>query len=252
MVNVGEFEVQLVEAESKTPFKEFEKDGKIYVEVEPDVEYFVAIRKTQKSEDCKKVQVFVDGKDLDYKITYKAKTISSGWSYRGIRSHENGVSTHRALKLVKPKFTANNAGNANLLMGSVELKIFRAESTGQVVRQRGSRHTFEAAPISISSSGKKKNLRSEEGSTAISKTKPSQFKKMKSKELLETITLNYCSALGLIEAGVLPKPGLWQQSAKRPAPKSEKPLPVPKKMRDVANNNKKVEVFDLCQSDEEN
>lgn len=69
---------------------------------------------------------------------------------------------------------------------------------------------------------------------------------------LYTITLNYCSTLGLIEAGVLPKPGLWQHHRmKHGAPKPEN-APKPKKMRDTANGDKEVEVFELLESDDEN
>jgi hypothetical protein len=39
--------VEMVEADSKTPFKEHRRksDGKMFAEVEPDIEYFVRIQK---------------------------------------------------------------------------------------------------------------------------------------------------------------------------------------------------------------
>jgi hypothetical protein len=43
MVQVGDFSVHLVDAETKTPFKEHVKDGKTYAEVEPDIDYFIAV-----------------------------------------------------------------------------------------------------------------------------------------------------------------------------------------------------------------
>ena len=45
MVVRSGFQVQLVDAKTMTPFKEHEKDGKIYVEAEPDAEYFIGIRR---------------------------------------------------------------------------------------------------------------------------------------------------------------------------------------------------------------
>jgi hypothetical protein len=47
MVRQGDFIVEIVEAESKTPFKEHTRksDGTVFVEVEPDIEYFVHIKK---------------------------------------------------------------------------------------------------------------------------------------------------------------------------------------------------------------
>ena len=45
MVVRSGFEVNLVDATTKIPFKEHEKDGKIYVEMEAEAEYFIAVRR---------------------------------------------------------------------------------------------------------------------------------------------------------------------------------------------------------------
>lgn len=45
MVRFDGFEVQLVEAKTKTPFKEHYHNRDVFVEVEPGQEYFIAIEK---------------------------------------------------------------------------------------------------------------------------------------------------------------------------------------------------------------
>ncbi len=45
MVVEGGFRVELVDANTKIPYKEHTKDGKTYVEGDPDAEYFVSLLK---------------------------------------------------------------------------------------------------------------------------------------------------------------------------------------------------------------
>lgn len=68
MVRQGDFEVKLVEAQSKVPFKEFSHDGKIYVEAEPGQEYFISIEKkgTEFHSGTLLTDNYVDGKSLVY------------------------------------------------------------------------------------------------------------------------------------------------------------------------------------------
>jgi hypothetical protein len=53
----------------------------------------------------------------------------------------------------------------------------------------------------------KKMFRSSQGESTITKHKPIRTT-YRTGQLMDTITLNYCSALGLIAVGVLPKPPL--------------------------------------------
>lgn len=110
MVHQGEFEATLVEAVSKTPFKEHQKDGKVYCEVEPDIEYFISIKKTTKSDyPYLYVSFMVDGKNLGYHSQYSGKSVDADPAFRGIWSHVNNVSTDKALKIVKPRITTENS-----------------------------------------------------------------------------------------------------------------------------------------------
>ena len=73
MVRKGNFEIRLIDA--KVPFKEHHHDGKIYAEVEPNVEYFIQVRSHQK----KKVLFYheVDGKELGYQSKKHMKWLMS-------------------------------------------------------------------------------------------------------------------------------------------------------------------------------
>ena len=71
MVKQGDFEIELVHADSKVPFKEHEKDGKVYVEVEPDAEYYISVKRIGRNHDGSlMVQYLVDDQDLGYHTTF--------------------------------------------------------------------------------------------------------------------------------------------------------------------------------------
>ena len=67
MVVRSGFEVQLVSADTKIPHKEHVKDGEIYVEAEPDQDYFIAVRRiTMDGPPVVLVECAVDGVPLKY------------------------------------------------------------------------------------------------------------------------------------------------------------------------------------------
>jgi hypothetical protein len=67
MVQLGDYKIELVSAESKGPFIEHTKDGKIYVEVEPDVDYFISMQQTGTGRGGVTVsEIFVDDQGLGY------------------------------------------------------------------------------------------------------------------------------------------------------------------------------------------
>lgn len=102
MVQRGDFKVGLVYADTKMAFKEHTKDGKIYVEVEPDVEYFISIQQTgTRRGGTTIVTLGVDGTELGIKH-YSSKCKDQP-SYKGIPSRENGFTTKKALKFTKPR-----------------------------------------------------------------------------------------------------------------------------------------------------
>ena len=94
MVQIGEFSVRLVDAETKISFKEHTApDGKTYAEVEPNQEYFIAVK--QRSGEKVVFEFEVDGNDLGY--------ISWSGGNKGLFTRDDsGKQSHRALQVKKP------------------------------------------------------------------------------------------------------------------------------------------------------
>ena len=217
MVIVNDFEFQLVSAEDKTPFKEHGGEGgKTYVEVEPDVEYYLSIRKVRPLLTGVVCHYKVDGKQLDYHSTFFDNNFDGADTmYNGIVSWSNGVERNRALKFVKAKFTSGDAGIGSTMagMGTVDLIVSKAIYSHEYYKTN---HTCSLATptIKMEDGGgdtMKKNVRSAEGSCVETSTYDSNesMSYYETGKHLYTITLYYCATPGLIAVGVLPKPPLW-------------------------------------------
>ena len=71
MVVYRGFSVQLVDAETKEPFKEFSKDNKHYAEVEPGAEYFIRLQRVAGgTSSIVRSSFTVDGVDLGYHLNH--------------------------------------------------------------------------------------------------------------------------------------------------------------------------------------
>lgn len=214
MVQMYDFDLRLVSAEeTKTQFKEHEKAGKVYVEVEPGAEYFISMQKIRVSTTDLYCKFSVDGKDLGYYCPLGAASVNSKPSLHGVFSRVNGVTSDKALMFVKAMFsrdaTISNGGPA---MGQVKLDVYQAVYQGQTHAISNYSSSFSAATIDPNQSAmaKKKGLRSGEGKSVITKTTSSAIQNSYAQgAFLYSITLNYCAAVGLIHVGVLPKPPLW-------------------------------------------
>ena len=74
-MKVGDFTVELVAADSKQPFREHTaEDGQVYAEVEPDMDYYIAV---QTKVGGVKMCYFVDGVYLGYRTNYTSPTIGA-------------------------------------------------------------------------------------------------------------------------------------------------------------------------------
>ena len=256
MVVVGNFSACIVNAEDKKAFKEHTgPGGKTFAEVEPGVEYFIEVEVIGGDPNSRYYFEFsVDGRSLGY---HKLMRINAGKGIAGSWSRVGGVSTHRAFKLQRPVFSHTSesvCGFNDGLMGDVKITISEATASGTYTQSDWSGKSIETATISsgISHGQTKKVLRSGEGSTTLTTTPGNStiYTKYVHGKLLETITINYCTALGLIHAGVLDKPNdIWEQARlTNPSKKSSNRHAVnvgPKctKMKDVAGGGKvKVEV----------
>ena len=246
--------MQLVYADTKLPLKEHEKDGKIYVEVEPDAEYFVAIRRIQ-CEGPEKVlsKISIDGKSLGYQGTHFG--VDREIRYHGIFSRIDGHSAQTALKFAKPQMTSGDEGYRGG-MGNAEISIYEAVFAGvkQISNFSSSFTSWEGGAASATAC-KKKFLLSTAGSTVLAKSEPksrsssgsvpAMTNTYSSGRKIDTITLNYCSAVGLMEVGVLPKPEYWAFARmKRPAPAGQTGAQG-KKIKDPVDGSKEVELFEL-------
>ncbi|GKY92177.1 hypothetical protein MPSEU_000189000 [Mayamaea pseudoterrestris] len=188
MVIRSDLKVELVDAESKKPFKEHEKDGNIYVEVEPDMDYFIAIRRWHLPNTPHQV-------------------------HRGFWSRVNGQGQDIALQFTKPRPSNPGTGYEGIT-GKVEVRLFEGIPEGilldyDFIDSVDPDPTLEGERANIS---EKKFLLSEKGYF----TSMSEFTGAKTVsdayspgKFIDSITLHYCTAVGLIEVGVLPKPQPW-------------------------------------------
>ncbi|MGK3753201.1 MAG: hypothetical protein ACI8RD_005508 [Bacillariaceae sp.] len=221
MVVLKDFEFQLVSADddANTPFKEHEKNLKTYVEVEPDAEYFLSIRKVRASSSLLYCRFYVDDKALDYHQTFKPNDIHSRKpKLCGLYSMSNGIRTYTALQFMKASFTTSisdgNIGNGSTLagMGDIKMVVSQGIPKGKKKRKDRSTSSFTASSINFEAAAAvtmKKNLRSGTGSSAVSKARDKVHMSYGRGKHLYTITLHYCATPGLIAVGILPKPPLW-------------------------------------------
>lgn len=217
MVQVGDFTVHIVDAETNIPFKEHLKDGKTFAEVEPDIDYFIAIQKTSSAHhgdhDVNVIKFFVDDKDLGFTKHY-LRTTTAELTHYGVWKRDKGVDTTTALRFVKPHIDANGDRTAsNLMMGKVDIKVFNGKSSGSYnpSEQTAVGNKLDADVVNAQALQNKKSLRTATGSAVESKQMPKGqvVRYTTGEHHLYTITLNYCTALGLIHVGVLPKPDAW-------------------------------------------
>jgi hypothetical protein len=131
MVKNGRFTVELVAADTKVAFKEHTKDGRTYVEVEPQVEYFIRVEAEIGPEV--ELRLAVDGKDLGYIETVgspeeKTSDIHGLWSYDADISR----SSEKALIFAKAKVFnwSNSDQEAPFWTGKVEVKFWNFMETG--------------------------------------------------------------------------------------------------------------------------
>ena len=229
MVAVGCFSVRLVEAQTKTPFVEHfgGPNNQYYAEVEPGSEYFIQVQVLFGETKDKEynVKYFVDGQDLGF---YTQLCENDGHHWVGLCSRENGQTTKTAIRCVSPKLNSSNNNAASTgshhplappaaMMGRVTVKFSEAIPTGRAKKKQRNydrnqvlaESTIRIPPSTTNNgSQKKKLLRSSEGTSTVTSSETGRLT-FKAGALLQEINVHYCTALGLIHAGVLEKPPLW-------------------------------------------
>lgn len=250
MVKDGKFQVQIIHADTMEPFPEHTApNGETYVEVEPESEYWIRIQTD--SEDMVRVETSVDGNPLGYYTTMKK---GDEVKERGLSKRENGKSFNYALKFAKAKVRAATSGGgapAQFWTGKIEVEFCEANFGGYSQVQDYS-STWTGGDVSyvmgISDPDKKKGVKSDQGSTfQVQKvSRGGQIANYHKGGLLKNVTLRYCSTLGLIHAGILPKPPMWDlHRLTNPAEENgEENKPQPNATL-KGEDGKQSEVFDL-------
>ena len=287
MVVAGDFSAQLVNAETKEPFQEhFGEKGEAYSEIEPDCEYFIQFQMLGDGDAKKKVcvQVAVDGTLMESRTIVNRK---SGKVHLGMLSRENGNTISKAFALRSPtvRYNDNLKKDACMPIGSVSIRISEAAYYGcqesMNYKEEGladkSKDGSLEVPYDYGIFEAKKFLRSTEGKTLLAgnnKVTPEKASSNSAKHerkrkrrneasytaglLLQEINIHYCTALGLIHAGVLDKPPMWdlfrkkQNYGKRQLPQSPRPRPTKRiKLKAQYDGDvlispaKTIEMFDL-------
>jgi hypothetical protein len=273
MVRRGDFIVEIVEAESKSPFKEHTRnsDGTVFVEVEPNIEYFVRIKRAGDIVcSCQSLfaAVLVDGQNMGALWSWDKGNRHSVYAGLWKRNRQDGVETIRALQVFEPtqRISNSSAQGSNYVTGKVEVQISERIFSGKYETSRSSSGSFkqssdnfkQCSVLECSRADRKKDkklLRSRLGSTTTErKSSPTGSKPLFNKgKLLETITLQYCSTVGLIEVGVLERPASWGKKRPHSSPASERAYALPSAVTpqaETAPSSKKIRVETVVTSQE--
>jgi len=254
MVQIGAFTVNLVRADTKDVFKEHTGPGpdhNVYAEVEPGVDYFVHVASTR---GLVIMQTKVDGVDLGYTKSFNELPSNE---YFGSWELTNGESKTTALRFNSAARSTKQEEqtNSSMLTGKVEVKFYeRGADLGAGVGN--------VTPKQLSSNMKvsgKKCVLSGNGSQVHKDGCGSWSYQMG--ELLCTITLHYCTAVGLILNKILDAPSSSQESDNNESPsKRAKVKPEKKRSATAAmlpspeekESNKKVSAaIDLTGDDDD-
>ena len=274
MVVAGNFSAQLVNAETNEPFREHVgKKGEVYAEIEPDCEYFIRIQVVggdQKRKRC--FQVAVDGTMMESRTIANRK---SGPAHIGMLSRENGIVVNKAFALRNPpvKYNGELKVDACMPIGSVTVRVSEAVHDGSpepmdFKEGLGPPKDSVEVPYELGVFSGKKFLRTTEGTlsritvtperSVTTKGRKKKYSSYRAGALLQELNIHYCTALGLIHAGVLEKPPMWdlfrkqQNYGKRSLPLPRRPKPAKRIKVDAIYNGdtlivpaKTIEVFDL-------
>lgn len=211
MVKEGKFTVEIVLADTQTAFKEHKgpDDGKTYAEVEPDAEYFIRV-KNEHANGTVIESMQVDGERLGY----AHRTKYGNDATRGLWSRKNGKETKKAFRFQKASVMDCAADvDGKPWTGCVEISFHEAIN-GTMITQGDHKSTWGGGKVgSLIGQQAKKGIKSVAGSALDIKEVakgPQQVIRYQKGDLLGTIKLYYCTAVGLIFANVLPKPPFWQ------------------------------------------
>jgi len=273
MVKKGDFIVELVNASSKESFKEHKgKDGiDSFVEVEPEAEYFIKV--ASDSDRCVSFGFIVDDIKLGYQTYFvphkRTPTYAGNWSY----SNNKTITTSFMFQEVQQSMLQSSSeSDYNNIVGKIQVKVYeRIMLDGYTQNKNTEKAKFDSSILTTEANQDKimKQVKTTDGKTEISKDDNGSRQNFCRGKKLETFELRYCTALGLIGVGVLPKPPLYEwakmirlyksQSNEKNDRPAKKLKPIIKSTSAILDNEgktlveaKRYEFFDLTKEDDEN
>lgn len=207
MVTQGKFTVQIINAETDEPFKEHVSttDFKTYVEVEPEVEYYIRVSGTNGIDAL--VHVEVDQVSVGY--CSKLPAYSNESLRMGCRNAKGDITSF----LFRKTLIDHNDGNAErrIWTGTVRANIYVCVPNTEVDygyhdhEGKGWHKGEVGATLGVTPLNQKKGVYSDHGDAKL-QTNVQWGKRYKNGPKLEEINLIYCSTVGLIHFGLLPNP----------------------------------------------
>ena len=266
MPRKGDYSLHIIEATTEQTFKEHVGSDEIdaFVEVEPGLEYYVKIDNHSET-NIIIVHCEVDGEELEYSSTIGPgeNSIQGIWNY----DKESQRSQSKALKFNKLVSRSifhqgcnESNDNEDTEVGIIKITIYEkiVQDGYHYVDQLESNFGHgEDNDITLNESniqdGTNKLLCSQEGTNEDGiEEDDGKRRNYIYGEHLEVIKIKYCTALGLIVEGVLPKPPLWELH-KMAYPQNTcdariaaiEPISLKKETRDMNGNVVESKCFDM-------
>jgi hypothetical protein len=247
MVKEGLFTVQLVEAKSKAPYKEFTKDGSTFVEVEPDAEYWIRVEKEQGTDEeiaAYGMHLAIDGVNLGFRVDWFRDKRPP--RYLGLWERKSGSHTYKALRFYEPSYKPDPLTEFSVesyveRMGRIDVMIHKADLENVTARSGGDRDVIcpfasmelreMTVSLDVDNITREKHVMSHIGTDcALISCNPNTSPKYGHAELLKSISLRYCSTVGLIRAGLLVKSDTFD-ATHTPKKNEDHQPPAPTKAR---------------------
>uniref|UniRef100_A0A7S2YMS5 Uncharacterized protein n=1 Tax=Entomoneis paludosa TaxID=265537 RepID=A0A7S2YMS5_9STRA len=264
MVQFGALQIQLVQAINKEPFKEHTSaNGDVYVEVEPDVEYFLSVHKTSVTDSHLYVKYQIDDETLDFCSIFP-RYLNDEKRFIGLYQEKKGGGSDKALKFVLPPTIERRRSDFDPreLVGSIRIDISEAvvgsvRSHHHDFNENHSEQSVRPKTVTIPAKSpqlKEKVVRSAGGDFRTDPVpvpeKAGVSVRFEPGSPLGSLTLRYCCAKGLLEAGILQSADIWRfLREEKPADPCYELNVQPKRQKIHCENGtvKDVDLFDFSE-----
>jgi hypothetical protein len=221
----GSLTVQLIQAKTRKPFQEHTApDGKVYAEVEPGEDYYIRLKHEVGAKKAYPTPQYIDcSLEIDGKEFRSSKNIAFGLEkIIGIVSKAANTKTKTAFRFhLQESKEASQSGKP--WFGCIKVKVYETSTKSGPISWLddggqggdGSQDAWDGGTVDgFIAKDMKKVVRSRKGQHAIVKNKKPRSVRgemvfgyhISRGKHIQTIELYYCTAVGLIWAGVLPKP----------------------------------------------